>query len=63
MESLVLPCYRAARWRWHIVEFERQLVERMKTCENIGALVRDLDLLPSFARPRRLGTAYWLAAW
>ena len=33
-----------AKWRRHTVEFERQVVERMKTCENIGALARELDL-------------------
>jgi transposase-like protein len=33
-----------AKWRRHTVEFKRQVVERMKTCENIGALARELDL-------------------
>jgi len=33
-----------AKWRRHSVEFKRQVVERMKTCENIGALARELDL-------------------
>jgi transposase-like protein len=33
-----------AKWRQHTVEFKRQVVERMKTCENIGALARELDL-------------------
>ena len=33
-----------AKWRRHSVEFKRQAVERMKTCENIGALARELDL-------------------
>ena len=33
-----------AKWRRHTVEFKRQAVERMKTCENIGALARELDL-------------------
>ena len=31
-----------AKWRRHTVEFKRQVVERMKTCENIGALAREL---------------------
>jgi transposase-like protein len=33
-----------AKWRRHTVEFKRQVVERMKTCENIGALARELQL-------------------
>ena len=33
-----------AKWRRQTVEFKRQVVERMKTCENIGALARELDL-------------------
>ena len=33
-----------AKWRRHSVEFKRQVVERMKTCENIGALTRELKL-------------------
>ena len=33
-----------AKWRRHTVEFKRQVVERMKTCENIGALARELRL-------------------
>jgi transposase-like protein len=33
-----------AKWRRHTVEFKRRVVERMKTCENIGALARELDL-------------------
>jgi transposase-like protein len=33
-----------ARWRRHTVEFKRQVVERMKTCENIEALARELKL-------------------
>jgi len=33
-----------AKWRRHTVEFKRQAVERMKTCENIGALARELKL-------------------
>src|SRR6266545_4062415 len=32
------------RWRRHTVEFKKQVVERMKTCENIGALARELKL-------------------
>src|SRR5450631_928829 len=32
------------KWRRHSLEFKRQVVERMKTCENIGALARELDL-------------------
>ena len=46
MESLVSTffVYHAGKWRRHIVEFKRQVVERMKTCENIGALARELDL-------------------
>ena len=33
-----------AKWRRHTVEFKGQVVERMKTCENIGALARELKL-------------------
>jgi transposase-like protein len=33
-----------AKWRRHSLEFKRQVVERMKTCENIGALARELRL-------------------
>lgn len=33
-----------AKWRRHTVEFKRQVVERMKTCENIEALARELGL-------------------
>ena len=33
-----------AKWRRHTVDFKRQVVERMKTCENIGALARELKL-------------------
>jgi transposase-like protein len=33
-----------AKWRRHTVEFKRQVVERMKTCENIHALARELKL-------------------
>lgn len=32
------------KWRRHTAEFKRQVVERMKTCENIGALARELQL-------------------
>jgi hypothetical protein len=34
----------AKRWRRHGLEFKRQVVERMKTCENIEALARELKL-------------------
>ena len=33
-----------AKWRRHSVEFKRQVVERMKTCENIHELARELKL-------------------
>ena len=33
-----------AKWRRHTVEFKRQAVERMKTCENIHALARELKI-------------------
>ena len=33
-----------AKWRRHTLEFKRQVVERMKTCENIRALARELGL-------------------
>jgi transposase-like protein len=33
-----------AKWRRHSVEFKRQAVERMKTCENIHELARELKL-------------------
>jgi transposase-like protein len=33
-----------AKWRRHTLEFKRQVVERMKTCPNIGALARELKL-------------------
>jgi transposase-like protein len=33
-----------AKWRRHTEEFKRQAVERMKTCENIGALARELKI-------------------
>src|ERR1035441_7370165 len=32
------------KWRRHTVEFKRQVVERMKTCENIEGLARELNL-------------------
>ena len=32
------------KWRRHSVEFKRQVVEQMKTCENVGALARELKL-------------------
>ena len=35
---------RRAKWRRHSVEFKRQVVERMKTCENIHCLARELKL-------------------
>jgi len=35
---------RMAKWRRHTVEFKRQVVERMKACENIHALARELEL-------------------
>jgi transposase-like protein len=35
---------RMRKWRRHSVEFKRQAVERMKTCENIEALARELKL-------------------
>lgn len=33
-----------AKWRRHTMEFKRQAVERMKTCENIEALARELNI-------------------
>ncbi len=33
-----------AKWRRHTVEFKRQAVERMKTCENIHALAGELKI-------------------
>ena len=33
-----------AKWRRHTVEFKRQVVERMKTCQNIGELARELKI-------------------
>src|SRR6266478_6046544 len=35
---------RMAKWRRHTVEFKRQVVERMKTCQNIEGLARELKL-------------------
>lgn len=32
------------QWRRHTVEFKRQVVERMKTCENIHELARELKI-------------------
>jgi transposase-like protein len=32
------------RWRRHTVEFKRQAVERMKTCQNIHELARELKI-------------------
>ena len=34
------------KWRRHRVEFKRQAVERMKTCDNIEGLARELELQP-----------------
>ncbi len=33
-----------ARWRRHKREFKRQVVDRMKTCDNIHGLARELDI-------------------
>lgn len=33
-----------AKWRRHTLEFKRQAVDRMKTCENIEALARELNI-------------------
>jgi transposase-like protein len=33
-----------AKWRRHTVEFKRQVVERMKTCENIEALAQEVNI-------------------
>ena len=35
---------RMRQWRRHTVEFKRQVVEQMKTCENIHELARQLKL-------------------
>lgn len=32
------------KWRRHTLEFKKQVVERMKTCENIEALARELKI-------------------
>ena len=32
------------KWRRHTLEFKRQAVERMKTCENVEALTRELKV-------------------
>ena len=33
-----------AKWRRHTLEFKRQTVERMKTCQNIHELARELKI-------------------
>jgi len=33
-----------AKWRRHTLEFKRQVVERMKTCQNIHELARELEI-------------------
>jgi transposase-like protein len=33
-----------AKWRRHSAEFKRQAVERMKGCDNLHALARELDV-------------------
>src|SRR5580700_2916861 len=33
-----------AKWRRHTVDFKRQVVERMKTCENIEALAQEVNI-------------------
>ena len=33
-----------AKWRRHTVEFKRQAVEKMKTCQNIHKLARELKI-------------------
>jgi hypothetical protein len=33
-----------AKWRRHALEFKRQVVERMKTCQNIHELARELKI-------------------
>lgn len=33
-----------AKWRRHTVEFKRQVVERMKTCQNIHELAKELKI-------------------
>ena len=32
------------KWRRHTLEFKKQVVERMKTCENIEGLARELSI-------------------
>jgi transposase-like protein len=32
------------KWRRHTLEFKKQIVERMKTCENIHELARELKI-------------------
>src|SRR6266852_6839217 len=44
MEATMVRRARMAKWRRHTVEFKRQVVERMKTCENIHSLARELKL-------------------
>ena len=33
-----------AKWRRHTLEFKRKVIERMKTCDNIHALARELKI-------------------
>ena len=33
-----------AKWRRHTLEFKRQVVERMKTCQNVHELARELKV-------------------
>ena len=35
---------KVAKWRRHSLEFKRQAVEKMKTCENIHELARELKV-------------------
>lgn len=35
---------KVAKWRRHSVEFKRQAIERMRTCENIHTLARELKI-------------------
>jgi len=35
---------RMRKWRRHTLEFKKRVVEQMKTCENIEALARELNL-------------------
>ena len=55
------------KWRRHQREFKRQAVERMKTCDNIHGLARELDLGPKLlytwkyefeGRPERRHASY-----